>query len=497
MRFHDVRFCIGRSVILTDLNWALADGENWAVQGPNAAGKSTFLKLVRGDLHPCPGIGKRIFFIEGSPTESPLRFRRQTGLVSSELLDRYRTEGWNVSGLEAVCTGFDGTYLLQGKPGALQRARAREIMTFFGLEELADRSILSMSMGQAKRILIARALVHNPRFLFLDEACAGLDASSRSAVLDTIQKAAESGVNILYSSHNLDDCPPALNRFLKLESGRIVEQGGRHNTATRKASGQSPFVRFRPGETRATEQPHNGFLIRVENAAVSLNGATVIKEVDWTLRPGENWAVLGPNGSGKTTFLKLLAGELLPVWGGTVRRLGHRRRTLWDIRQLVSFVSGDHQSSFQCGQTGLELVLSGFFGSIGLHEKPTPSQIAVARSWMNLFGLGESSDTDVRTLSYGRLRLLLIVRAMVTDPAVLLLDEPVVGLDTDAKAVVLHSIDKLAGRGTGIVYVTHHENELVNTLTHVALMHEGRFAFQGTRREFEERHFHRVRDISS
>jgi molybdate transport system ATP-binding protein len=292
----------------------------------------------------------------------------------------------------------------------------------------------------------------------------------------------------MYVSHNVEESPSCLTHLLELESGRIVKQSEFKNRvprSVRRASSLPPLPV--PADPGRNVESNDGSLVQVENVNVSLSGKRILAGINWSLRQGQNWAILGRNGSGKTTFLKLLAGELLPVWGGTIRRFGNNGiRTLWDIRRRISFVSGDLQASFQCPQTCLELAVSGFFGSVGLYDEPTSHQIDEARSWMDTFGLGGWANLDVRSLSYGRLRMMLIIRAMVTRPSVLLLDEPVAGLDSRAKVSVLAMIDKLATQGTSLVYVTHHEGELVSSVTHVALMGNGRLTFQGTREEFHD-----------
>ncbi len=176
--------------------------------------------------------------------------------------------------------------------------------------------------------------------------------------------------------------------------------------------------------------------------------------------------MLGPNGSGKTTFLKLLA-ENSYLYGEARSKIRRQRASqLWDIRSRISFVSGDFQAWFQCRQTCLELVVSGFFGSVGLHDQPTRRQESEALAWLDAFDLADWADTDVQTISYGRLRMMLIIRAMVTLPAVLLLDEPVAGLDLAAKDSVLSMIQSLASNGTTLVYVTHHVPKLwIQSLT--------------------------------
>ena len=142
----------GYAPILFNINFMLRPGENWAVLGGNGAGKTTFLRLIRGDIWPAPETGRRIYLVNGKAQVSPIGFREKTGIVSSDLLDQYRINRWNPSGIEAVCTGFGGTPFLYQIPTEPMLARARKVLATLGLENLETRRILTMSFGEAKKV---------------------------------------------------------------------------------------------------------------------------------------------------------------------------------------------------------------------------------------------------------------------------------------------------------------------------------------------------------
>jgi len=323
-------------------------------------------------------------------------------------------------------------------------------------------------------------------------------------VLDTIQRAAETGTQILHATHVADDLVPAVTHVLKLDAGRIVDRAGlplgnkearlfpsskmevRRDFLTPKPPMAEECDTLRDSKEERNQQE---FLIRIKDTDVYVGGRKILHDLDWTIRPGENWAVLGKNGSGKTTLLKLLIGEINPRLGGSIHRFGDDNpRTIWEIRCRISHVSADLQAIHMDGQTGLQTVLSGFFGSIGLHDTPTQRQVETAKDWMAFFGLDSLASRDIRTLSYGQFRMLLIARALVTDPDILLLDEPTAGLDTFAIQSTLSLIENLTLHGTYIVYVTHRPELMLRCITHVAVMHTGRLTFQGSRRQFDSLH---------
>jgi molybdate transport system ATP-binding protein len=488
VELNDVSVRIGKATILSNITWRFRSGENWAVLGGNGAGKTTFLSLVRGDIWPAPDGGRRIYRMNGQATETPIGFREQTRLASSELLDLYRTREWNLSGLETVCSGFQDTPLVSGQPEKDGLERANDVMATLGIEELSGRRILTMSQGEAKKILIARAMIQNPRFLFLDEIYTGLDARSKETVMGLIQRVIEQGTQILYAAHNAKEIPAGVTHVLILRSGTIVEQGGVSDTSIGAPARPKGKPKVEPGEIteprpqKTLREP----LVQMKDVDVFQGGAKILEQINWTVETGQNWALLGKNGSGKTTLLKLIVGELRPVWGGKIRRFGRDgTQTLWEIRKRISLVTPDLQAMHVSGQTGLEMVVSGFYGSVGLFDEPTRSQMESARSWFGLLDLTWMENREVRTLSYGQVRMLLVMRAVVSRPRILLLDEPLSGLDEDASGKVVSIIEEFACADTSVIYVSHVKSELFSVLNHVAALENGRMIFQGTRNQWQ------------
>jgi molybdate transport system ATP-binding protein len=467
-----------RTNILSDITWTLSAGENWAVLGGNGVGKTTFLKLVRGDIWPAPNYGIRLFHVNGTVRESPIGFREKTGIVSPELLDSYKRNGWNIKGLDVVLTGFFDTAYLHQEPSAEEIARSEEVIASLGLEELIKKDFLSLSLGQAKRILMARAIVHKPRLLILDEIGTGLDRESNNVVMQMLEALAANGTQILCSTHIEEDLPPVVTHFLELDEGKIV--GNRRKVKMPAVEAKQPAKLFTPRTPEHSAVSDGNPLIVIKNADVFRKGKPVLHRINWEIKAGENWAVLGRNGSGKSTLLRLISGDLTPAWGGSIRRFGDEAsHNLWEIRRKISLVSADLQAWHEYRQTGLDVVISGFFGSIGVHNPVTEKQAQAARRWLKDYNVEHLTDRNIQTLSYGQLRILLILRAMVTNPVMLLLDEPLSGLDKRIGPQILNLLDSLARSGTALVYVTHRIRELPTSITKVLILRNGRIDFCG------------------
>lgn len=225
-------------------------------------------------------------------------------------------------------------------------------------------------------------------------------------------------------------------------------------------------------------------LIKIRNAVVHVNGYKVLSSINWTMLSQENWAIVGNNGAGKTTFMKLVFGELIPVHGGEVRWFGRPELTPMDqIRPKIGFVSAEYQENYRYNILGWEVVVSGLFSSVGIYEKISQRQKQTALEWMDFLGIGRLAQTGFRKMSYGEARRTLLARALVNHPCLLILDEPCTGLDIPTKEVFLRTLEKLSATQTRMIYVTHHIDEIMPFITHLLYLKNGEIYDQGAKED--------------
>ena len=488
---HGINVSLSGRKVLKGISWQLREGEHWAVIGPNGAGKSTFLRLIRGDIWPDPSSpGKRTYYFGRKAQESPVDIRVKIAFVSPERQDAYTRNNWDLSGREVIYTGFSESVYLHRKVRKRESEYAERVIRLLKLEDLKDRRFLDMSEGEARGILIARALVSRPRVLVLDEFCSGLDVSARERMLGLIERIARNGTQVICTTHRVEELVPSISHVILLNSGKIVGQGetghvlnGDNLSVLMKNNVGSP-VSIPAGKSIPHPGSNGACLVRIKNADVYLNGKKVLDGINWHVRKDENWAVLGKNGAGKSTLLKLIRGDLHPALGGEVFRFGEREQTdLWEFRKRSGYVSSELQANYDHPLTVREVVQSGFFSSIGLYGKVSAEQKAAARKWIRFFGLEGVAGRKANSISYGEMRKTLVARAMVNDPDILILDEPCSGLDGSARMEFLDTIGRLTGAGTGIVLVTHHPEDIIRSITHVLIMDKGRIVVNGKMRD--------------
>ena len=222
------------------------------------------------------------------------------------------------------------------------------------------------------------------------------------------------------------------------------------------------------------------WLINIHKANVFLNGKQVLNSINWTMKNNENWAVVGVNGAGKSSFMKLIFGELIPIYGGRVRWFGSKEhRPLSDIRKRIGFVSAEYQEEYSPNTLGRDVVVSGFFSSIGLYRRANSKQKKTATNWMEFLGIQDLCNEPISRISYGEARRLLLARALVNHPQLLILDEPCSGLDIPTRERFLETLKKLAKSKTKMIYVTHHIDEILPLTTHVLFLKNRTILSQG------------------
>jgi len=481
--------------LIRNLSWSLRAGERWAILGRNGAGKSTFLCLARGDIWPDrDGCGERLFCLNGRPEKSPLEFRRLSSLCSTALLAAYRRHGLNLNVQEVLASGLFDSLRPHVRLTPEQRHAVHRIAAELDLTSLLDRSMLELSNGQSQMVLLARAMVKDPAVLFLDEIGDSLDEPARYRLQEAVQTRVQSGAAIVWATHRPDSLALASNDQMLLQDGQQTERVAplrkpSTHGATPEHSRQSPRGSsllephrgprlLHKGPTPSTHPAEPGeAVIRIDQADVVLHGRPVLRDLCWTIRRHEHWAVSGPNGSGKSTLFRLILGQVHPLPGGSIQRFNRDRVPIRDIRQRIGHFSPDLEAWHTSSQSGLETVLSGLFGHIGLNRPVTKDQRKLAMGWLRGFGLAHLADRDIRCLSCGELRLLLLLRAVIHEPELLLVDEPCSGLDTVARQGVLNLLNDLAWKTAQLIMISHREEDFPACLQKKLILGDG--AVQG------------------
>jgi molybdate transport system ATP-binding protein len=476
--------------VLRDITWNLFPGGRWALLGANGAGKTQLLKLLSGDVWPTPvksrASTEQRLYRQAKEVVDLIDAKARIAYIGAERQDKYARYGWDLPVRDVVATGLHRTDLLLSPPTRAQVQRVKSMLRACGIASLARRLFLSLSYGEKRLALLARALVQDPDWLLLDEVYNGLDLEYRARVDAILRAALERGQSWVATAHRAADVPHGTTALLQLSGGRIRR---------RKPLRQSDLARLRasaderPASARTRLQRRESAmsaappLLRLSNVDLYVEYRLVLRALNWQLRRGEHWAVFGANGAGKSSFLKLLYGDLFPAVGGKIRRYGlPQDAPISEWKLHVGYVSPELQTQYAADVSVLGLVASGRHASIGLAQPMSAADAAVARRWLKFFALLSVATRRPRELSYGQLRRALLARAMAAAPDILLLDEPLTGLDPKQRAIMKRLLERLMRSQVTLVAAVHHAEDLPRGMQRTLHLHK-------RQARIEDRHF--------
>jgi len=468
----------GRSV-LRGIDWSIRPSQRWILIGPNGAGKTLLLKLLAGDVWPTPsrtGVVTRRYRCGGESYLEPYEIKAQIAYLGAERQDRYEHYGWNYRVDAIVGTGIHRTDIPLDPLSDLDRANIATLLRRLKIESLARRRFLNLSYGERRLVLLARALASRPKLLLLDELFNGLDANNRAHVQHCMSVLSRSSLPWVLSTHRTQDIPRHATHLCRIGGGRIltrrrVTKPQRASVARRRAA-----PRREASDKRADAQP----LITLCSATVWRAGIAVVKKVSLEIRSGDCWVVHGANGSGKSSFIQLLYGDLGPARGGSIVRAGIESGVPLELfKRRVGLVAPEMQALHPRYLGADEVVASGRHASIGLNGAlPSAERVAIKRSLRSV-GAGKLEQRAIRTLSYGQMRRVLFARALVHGPDMLLLDEPYAGIDPATRASLRTLVERKLQSGVTIVMATHHRDEWPTATSHELEIDRSRVVYCG------------------
>lgn len=499
--------------ILQDISLDIVRGQHLALLGPNGAGKSTLLKVLRGEQWTdSPSDTPAVTWYpstrdkgdkgdkgdKAGKTEegehSRLAGRALSALVSAAQQEQYLRQAWDLSGEDLLLTGFEDSPLLYSLPAPQQMQQVQTLARTLRVEHLLQRGLTTLSQGQLRVLLLARALLRRPALLLLDECLDGLDAPTRHKILDVLDESAVTSTIVL-TTHRPHSLPAWIQRKEYMQDGRLYAAAPPPSCATVApllcaAVPADPAHIVGPAPTASPPQSVNAPsedltdsppLVALHNVTVYVERVPVLHQLHWRIAQGEHWLLRGANGSGKSTLLRLLAGDEYPAAGGSIERhlprsSGHENTVseLEYIRHGVRLVSDALQATYAYDLCVEELVLSGFDASIGLYRDFSPAEYREARYWLCRMRLEAQAKRSIRNLSTGQARRAFIARALVGRPDLLLLDEPCSGLDSPSRQQLLDILESLAADHIHTVIVSHHGEDRLKCSNHEAILQEGR-----------------------
>lgn len=442
-------------MVLTRLTFRLRAGECWAVVGPTGCGKTTLLQALAGQI----------------PVRLGGLVRRQPSVLVSfrEESRRFSYTGHFYQQRYQATMSDEGD---RGRPAPTLReflqmtdpVEAGPLLDRLGLTPLLDRTLLKLSNGQTRKARIGKALLQHPPVLLLDNPFVGLDAASRTELTHWLGDLTRHGLTLVLVT-DANQIPPFVTHVVAIDEGCIRWAGPVERYQPRAQSVPMPVP---PLPVWQTPAPPANFIdaFRLRDVSVRYGEQVILNGLNWTVRQGERWALLGPNGAGKSVLLSLLYGDHPQAYANDICVFGHRRgrpgQSIWDVKRRIGFVSPELHLYFPQHLTARQVVLTGLTDTLTPPGTTHSATEADLRSLLTYFGLENVLSRTFGSLSAGEQRLVLLIRALIKNPPVLILDEPFQALDARHIALARRLIDSLADKT--VLFVTHDRSELPETI---------------------------------
>jgi molybdate transport system ATP-binding protein len=421
----------GPHEVLKDISFELGANDCLAIVGPMGSGKTTLAKALSGRL-----FRKGEVWFQGSfvlYVAQQHHFKNRSNISEFYLQQRFNS------------SDSDDSYTVREELGELDVA---EYVTMFMLDGLLDKPLLQLSNGENKRLQIVKALGQRPDWLLLDNPYLGLDIAGRAVLSAGLSQLHSQGIRfILFLSGG--DIPEFVNRVYTLRRDVVS------------------IPRLKSGDIKDVLSSRIQLvdsIVALRNVTIRYGSKTILDQFSWVINRGERWVLKGPNGAGKSTLLSLITADNPQSYAQDITLFGRKRGTgesIWDIKRNIGYVSPEMHLYFKETGNAFAVVASGLFDLLGVTRKVNEQQTEQVYSCLAMFGLGYLRDRPFHTLSTGEQKMILIARAFVKNPPLLILDEPCQGLDPEQVEVLKEVINAIAASSDmTLIFVSHYAEDV-------------------------------------
>ena len=451
----------GGQLVLRDVTFQLNPGECWAIVGPTGSGKTTLLQTLAGQVMPvAPGM-----LIRRTSAEF-VSFKEESGQFSySGYFYQQRYQATMSDSPEGTDPAYKSIPTLRNYLQFTESPENNSLVERLGLKPILDRSFLKLSNGQTRKSRIGKALLKHPSVLLLDNPLVGLDKGFRTELTNWLGELINHGLTLMLVADPLD-IPSFVTHVIALNNGEVHWAGAKENYLAEPLN-----VSEKPLPSLQTKPilPDFDAAFQLRNVTVRYGDTIILNAIDWAIRAGERWALLGQNGAGKSVLLSLLYGDHPQAYANDVSVFGHRRgksgESIWDVKRRIGFVSPELHLYFPQNLSVHQVALTGLTDTLTPPKRVSPETEADLSQLLAYFELTNTLNRPFGTLSAGEQRLVLLVRALLKNPPVLLLDEPFQAIDARHIELARWLIDSLSEKT--ILFVTHDQHELPSSVDQI------------------------------
>ena len=437
-KISDVSVSLGAKPVVSSISFQILSGQKTAIVGPMGSGKTSLAKALAGRLFRTG----EVFFSSRNPekrayvmlVEQQHQFKNRSNLSEFYLQQRFNS------------SDCEDAYTVEEELAGLALG---DWVSVFELEELMKRPLIQLSNGENKRLQIVKSLAYQPDWLILDNPYVGLDVNGREILTKGLLSLDSKGIQfILISSPG--DVPDFINQVIELPLSQDAP------------SKPAPLLRLLdPFETA----------VKMEKVQIKYGSKIILSDFSWQVNRGERWAIKGPNGAGKSTLISLITADNPQAYSQNIILFDRKRgsgESIWDIKRKIGYLSPELHLYFKEGGSCFSVVASGLFDTLGLFKRLSDEQTSQANHWMQVMGIAHLKERSFLQISGGEQRMVLITRALVKNPELLILDEPCQGLDRVQTEHLKSVLDYLAENSEmTLLYVSHYDRDIPSCVNQV------------------------------
>ncbi|MCL6259125.1 ATP-binding cassette domain-containing protein [Aquiflexum sp. TKW24L] len=477
-------------VVFEGLDFVWESGQQWAILGKSGVMLTAFIDTILGKTMVTSGKVERPFSKQYQEQKTKAgevnSFRDLIATVSqqytfrnkSNLQNFYYQQRFNSMESEEAMTVEEYLKSLEVKvsgPWDLPR-----VINFMDLKHLKDKSLIKLSNGETRRLSFATALIKNPKILLMDQPLTGLDNEIRADFGRMLAVIIASGIHVLMSTHQ-DEIPESITHVAILSDKKIAHYSIAENVTesypTKQIENAIDHKQVTKLLIQKSENPCQKIL-EFKNVSVKYGENLILDKINWTILPNEKWALKGENGAGKSTLLSLILGENPQAYANEIWLFDRKRgsgESIWDIKKQIGFVAPELSRFFPSNQTCIKVILSGLFDTMGLFKKVSPEQEKLGMDWLALFHLETVANQLLRQQSLENQRFLLLARALIKNPDLLILDEAAQGMDDLQRIKFRATVDLVSGLiPVSMIYVSHYEEDIPKCVDRIFRLKKGK-----------------------
>lgn len=446
------------------VNICIENGQQVAICGPNGAGKTLLVNIL---LRQYPLLDKREAEygqgIHGADIRH-ITFRDSYGSADSTYFYQQR---WNMTEMgESPVVG-------DAFPFVANSEWMDSLRNLFDLSLIWDKQLVTLSSGEMRKYQLARSLAVKPRIVIIDSPFIGLDRETRNMLCGLLEELiGKWNMQIILVVARPEDIPSFITHVIEVRD-KVCQPTVDKATFLRNYKSSAPtltkemisLMHSLPENIMESDE-----IVRCSKVKLQYGSRRILDDLDWTINKGEHWALLGRNGCGKSALLSLIYADNPQSYACDIALFGRARGTgesIWEIKKHIGYVSPEMHRSYSRHYPAIDIVASGLHDSVGLYKKITDEERESCRVWMQIFGMSEFEDRDFYYLSSGEQRMILLARAFVKNPSLIILDEPLHGLDTANRSLAMQIIKAFCDQPQKtMIIVTHYPEELPETIDH-------------------------------